>query len=93
MSSRLPGSSAGRMIPAAIEPFQWALHVPGRDEAGHEPSPVSDVHRLPLLHEIHVDAGVLPQFADADAADGLVPPGPPPGRWPRPWLVSLTGLR
>ncbi len=61
------------------EPFQRAFHVPGRDEAGDEPPPVGDVHGLSLLHEIHVDTGVLAQFTDADAVRGLGGLAPGPG--------------
>ena len=82
------GVLGGPDDPGRDQPFQRAFHVPGRDQAGDETPPVGDVHRLSLLHEIHVDAGVLAQLPDADAVRGLGRAG----LGSRSRRVSLTGL-
>ena len=76
--------------PGRDQPFERALHVPGRDEARYEPSPVGDIHRLPFLHEVHVDAGVLAQFPDADAVCGLGWPAQAPRLLLPPCITHRT---
>src|ERR1700758_536987 len=44
-----------------------ALRVAHRDHLGDETAAVGDVDGVTPLYEVDVDAGMLPQFTDADA--------------------------
>src|SRR6266404_5273969 len=46
--------------------FQRALRVADRDHLGDETAAVGDVDGVTALYEVDVDAGVLPQLANAD---------------------------
>src|ERR1700743_2784080 len=47
--------------------FKRALRVAHRDHLGDETAAVGDVDGVAALYEVDVDAGMLPQFADAAA--------------------------
>src|SRR5579859_5306773 len=52
--------------PGRDQAFQRAARLGDRYELGHQASPVRNVHRVPLLRQVDVDAGVLAQFPDPD---------------------------
>src|SRR5580692_5896447 len=78
--ARLPGSSGwirldledaalilGALDDALGDPaLKRALRVAHRDHLRDEAAAVRDVDGVAALHEVDVDAGVLPQLADAD---------------------------
>src|SRR5262249_39905569 len=76
--------------------FQRAARFPDRDELGHQPPPVGDVHRVALLREVDVDARVLAQFPDPDAVPARDPAGGlgaarAAAGWPGPGRVPAAG--
>src|SRR5206468_6692985 len=76
--------------PGRDQAFQRTARFRDRDELGHQPPAVRDVHRVALLRQVNVHARVLPKFPDPDAVPG---PGPPGGLGARRGPAGRSGPR